>query len=87
MAKGSSETSTVEQVAGFVKNRITGEYDCLFITEIGSPELAKRRALEKARGYNEYGMPGKDYDLEDAIVQRRKAVTSYSVWEPVQGMK
>lgn len=71
------------QLAGFMKNRITGEYELMFWTFIGSPLLVKERSIEKANERNKFS--GTDtYDTDDFILRKREVITTYSKWEPVE---
>ena len=71
-----------EELAGFVRNIKTGEYQQMFITQIGSPMLCRNRAVEKAKGYNDY--IGEEFDLNDVIVKRRIVEVINYPWEEVE---
>ena len=71
---------TTTQFAGFVKNKKTGEYDQLFLTEI-SELLAKNRTIEHAKEYNEYIED--EYDIADVIIKQRVITLSYGDWEEI----
>ena len=80
--KQKPKTRREEELAGFVRNIKTGEYQQMFITQIGSPMLCRNRAVEKAKGYNEY--IGEEYDLYDVIVKRRVVEVISYPWENVE---
>ena len=64
---------------GFVKNVKTGEYDLLFVTEIGH-FLAKERAIEKASERN-FNNKETIYDINDCLVRERKVGYVYGAWK------
>ena len=80
--KQKPKTRREEELAGFVRNIKTGEYQQMFITQIGSPMLCRNRAIEKAKGYNEY--IGEEYDLDDVVVKRRAIEVISYPWENVE---
>lgn len=70
------------EIGGFVKNRITGQYELLFSTEIGSEMMVKNRALEAATNKNNfYGKPV--YDVNDIVVKSRTQRIVYGPWVEV----
>lgn len=81
-ARQKPTTRRGEELAGFVRNIKTGEYQQMFITQIGSPMLCRNRAIEKAKGYNEY--IGEEYDLNDVVVKRRVTEILMYPWENVE---
>lgn len=70
--------ATITELGGFVRNRHTQAYDLMFVTQIGSELLTKRRAIESAQEKN--GIAD-TYDINDVIVRKRTATTTYSDWE------
>lgn len=81
-SKQKTKVAKEEELAGFVRNIKTGEYQQMFITQIGSPMLCRNRAVEKAKGYNEY--IGEEYDLDDVIIKRRVVEVISYPWENVE---
>lgn len=81
-SKNKPKVRREEELAGFVRNIKTGEYQQMFITQIGSPMLCRNRAVEKAKGYNEY--IGEEYDLNDVVVKRRAIEVISYPWENVE---
>lgn len=76
---------TMKQLAGFAKDKNGGNYDCLYITDIGAPipseVLVKSRVADIARVRNQSGIGDADYDLEDIIVQEREVTITYGEWK------
>lgn len=75
------ETETRTEVGCFVKNVLTGAYDCLFVSRNGSDSLAVGRALESARNKNSYEektvYDTSDYQLKQRVVD---VVVTYGAW-------
>lgn len=75
------ETETRTEVGCFVKNVLTGKYDCLFVSRYGSDSLAVGRALESARNKNDYEekmvYDTSDYQLKQRVVD---VVVTYGAW-------
>ena len=72
--------SAVEERGAFVKNTTTGEYECLFTSEIGSPGLVRRRGMERAEHCNNIK---EIYDTSDVIAKYRNSEIFYTPWEEI----
>lgn len=66
--------STTIELGGFIKNRATGDYDCVFTTQVGSELFVRNRAVEAAKA-------NAIYDPDDIIVRKRTIITTYNDWE------
>ena len=72
-------TGRVMEIGGFVKNLKTGEYDLMFCSEIGSEQLIRDRAIEKATAKNVFAGK-KIYDIDDITIMRRFKRVEIGKW-------
>lgn len=68
----------VTQYGGFVKNMVTGEYECLFTT-FSCKLLAHNRAKEKAAGNNKF--INSHYDINDIVIYQRSVEYTTGDWK------
>lgn len=64
---------------GICKNKVTNEYEQLFVTSI-SELLCKNRTIEKANESNRWNSDKYQYDIDTVMVQKRSTIKYTSKW-------